>query len=162
MSNRAREVNHVAKFIAEDLYFDMAGVGDEAFEIQGWVAEGRARLGGGRCKNPRQFAWIVNNLHAAPAAASGGLHHHRIANPFRYLDRVGGRTDLLRARKRRHPRFVRELTRGDLVSHLAHVIARRTDEDQPYAGAGIGEFRLLRKKAVARMHGIASRRHGGR
>jgi hypothetical protein len=46
-------MNHVAEFIAEDLDFDMAGVGNEAFQIQGRVAESRSRLGAGRCKHFR-------------------------------------------------------------------------------------------------------------
>jgi hypothetical protein len=104
---------------------------------------------------------MMNDLHAAPAATGSGLHHHRISNSLRYLGRVGGRADPLRARKRRHTRFAREHARCDLVAHLANVVRRRPDKDQPFGRAGIGELRLLRKEAVARMHRIASRRQGG-
>src|SRR5260370_14028502 len=73
-----RQVNAVTKLIAEDLDFDMLGGAHEAFDEHRSVAE--RSLCFGRRDRPcsSQAGLVLDQFHAATAAAEGGLYQQRI------------------------------------------------------------------------------------
>ncbi len=98
------------------------------------------------------------DAHAAAAAAPARLEHHRVADACARgarLPRVVGRQRRRRGHDR-HAGATREVARRDLVAEAAHHLGRRADEHDPGRGAGLGELRVLRQEAVARMDGIGA------
>ncbi len=74
------QVADVAEGVGDDLDLDVAGRGEVALHIHGVVAERRLGLAAGRRHGLCQFFAIAGDLHAAPAAAGGGLDQDREAD----------------------------------------------------------------------------------
>ena len=130
---------------------------DQLLEIDLVLAEGGLGLAP-RLRAPRDQLVLASRIgaHAAPAAAPGGLEHHRIADLARRAcvissgssgsGSVAGMTGT--------PTAMREVARRDLVAERAHGLGPRADEGDAGLGAGLGEFRAFRQEAVAGMDGI--------
>ena len=63
--------------VAEHLDFDVAGIGDGALQDHGRVAERALRFGPRAAQRIEKRRGVRDQPHAAPAAAGGGLDHHR-------------------------------------------------------------------------------------
>ncbi len=73
----------VALAVAQHLDLDMPRVGEIFLEIDGIVAEGGLGLDARRGERGLELVLDVGDLHAAAAAAGGGLDQHRIADVAR-------------------------------------------------------------------------------
>ena len=140
----------------------MARLDHRPLEIDGGVAEGRARLGAGAAQRLGQLRLLADEAHALAAAAHGGLEHHRVADlAGQRAGLVVGAHRLQRARHHRHLQLARELAGRRLVAHGADGRRRRPHEGQPGGAARLGEARVLGEEAVARVHGVGAGGAGG-
>src|SRR5690606_17109658 len=100
---------------------------------------------------------VAGDLHAAPAAAGGGLDDHRIADLIGEFDRLRRRPDLAR-RSRNHgnAELNRRLLGGDLVAHERDVVSGGADEGDLVLGEDLREAGVFGEEAVARMHGVGA------
>ena len=149
--------------IPDDLHLDVAWVLDEFFDQHAVVAERRFGFPLGADDRSRKFAGRIHHAHAAPAAAGGRLHQHRKADlvgRFRQGRLVLGLAVI--AGHQRHAGLFHQLFRAGFRAHRGHHRGCGTDEHQPGVGAGLGEFRVLRQKPVAGMHGLGARLAGHR
>ena len=64
-----------AKVVADDLHLDVARVADQALGIDAVAAEGRHRLGLAACIGLLQLGRVIDDAHAAAAAAGDCLDH---------------------------------------------------------------------------------------
>jgi hypothetical protein len=96
------QMDRVAVAVAEHLNLDVARIAEIFLDIDGVVAERGLGLGAaGAASGVSSSASARHDLHAAPAAAGGGLDEHRIADlPWRLL-RLGNVGDA--ARRSRAP-----------------------------------------------------------
>ena len=123
------EMHGVAVAVAEHLDFDVARALEIFFEVDcvvaegglGFRARGRQRIG--------SSARVARDLHAAPAAAGGGLDQHRIADLVGDLGgfRVVGDA-AFRARHHRNAEALGGALGFDLVAHQADMLGLRADE----------------------------------
>ena len=110
----------------------------------------------------RRSSGLVDPPHAAAAAAGDGLDEQRVGHVLRRLDErvdVGGRLD------RRERRDAGRLGGGDrpgLVAGQRQHLGGRADEGDAGVGAGLGELRVLREEAVARVDRVGAGLHRGR
>jgi hypothetical protein len=96
--------------------------------------------------------------HPLAAAASRGLHHHRIADLARNPHRIVGSRDVAEeAGNDIDARRLGELLRLDLVAHRRNRARRRADEGDPILLQHPREALPLGKEAVARMHCLGAR-----
>ncbi len=68
-----------AMAVADDLHFDVAGVTDQTFDIDAIAAEGGLGFGLAARIGLFQLGGVIDNAHAAPAAAGDRLDHDRAA-----------------------------------------------------------------------------------
>ncbi len=151
----------VAVRVAEHLHLDMAGALDQLFEIDLVLAEGGLGLALALGHLAQQVGLGADGAHAAPAAAPGGLQHHRIADlGGQLLDRLHVVRQRIGRRDDRHADLDGQVARRDLVAEPAHRLRLRADEGDAGLGAGIGEFRAFRQQPVAGMDGVGARQLG--
>ena len=147
--------------VAEHLRLDMPGPVEELLDIAFAAAEGGQRLAGGGLEELLDLLKIPGDLHAAPAAAMGGLYGDgqamrlgKGAGLGRGGDRAGGAGNQRRAdRLGDAPRF-------DLVAERLNHVGIGADPDQAGFLHGAGEFGALRQEAVTRMHRVGARAQG--
>ena len=146
------EVNRPALAVAEDLHLDVTRLAQVLLEVDGRVAERRLRLAARGGERVRQVGGAQGDLHAASAAARGGLHQDREADLMADAQAllVGGD----RAGRARHAGDA-ERERGflglDLVAHDPDVLGLGADEADAVVLEDLGEARVLRQEAVAGM-----------
>ena len=151
------EMDGAAFAVAENLDLDVARPLEIFFEIERVVAERRLGLGARHGKRRSHFARRADDLHAAAAAAGGGLEHDRKAHLARQsLGFLVGADAAVGARHGRDAEFDGGALGGDLVAHQADMLGPRTDKLHVVLGENFGEARVLREKAVARMHGVGA------
>ena len=150
--------------VADDLHFDMAGVADQAFDIDAVAAEGGFGLRLAARIGLFQFCGIVDNAHAAPAAAGDGLDHDRAAGAERREERFGlveaGRT--AGAIDNGNAAFFCQRLGLRLVAEQVQRLRRRADEDDPLFCATPRQRGVFAEKAVAGMQRIAPARFRSR
>jgi hypothetical protein len=78
------DVDGVAVAVGEDLDLDVAAVEDQALEHQRAVAEGALRFTAGADDGLGQLVVLVDQAHAAPAAAADGLDQQRVAQALAF------------------------------------------------------------------------------
>ena len=140
------EVDDVAVRVGEDLHLDVAAGGDRPLEDEVAVAEGALGLAAGRLGRALEGVVLLDEAHAAPAAAGRGLDHHREADLVGLLEERGD--VLLRALPAgddRHFVLRGELAGLGLVAHQAHGVGGRADEGDAGCRAGLGEGGVLRE-----------------
>ncbi len=156
------EIDGVAVRVGQDLDLDVPGLDHELLDEDAVVAEGAFRLRAGALEAVAHLRLRPGDAHALAAAAGGGLDHHRIADlvgdPLRLIDILDD-TDI--AGDRRDRRRVGEFLRFDLVAHRLDGLDVRADEGDARLFERDGEFRVLRQKAVARMHSLRARLPAG-
>jgi hypothetical protein len=150
------QVDHGPGLVAEDLDLDVPGSFDEAFQEDGAVAERRGRLAAGAGHGLGHLGRVVDDPHAAPAAAERRLDQDRIADLVGRLGQLGrvglGAVVEHRAGQDRDPGRGHDLLGADLRAHGLDGFGAGADEGQPGRGAGPGEARVLGQEAVARVH----------
>ncbi len=152
----------VAVLIGDHLGLDVTRLVEVALHEALAAAERRDRLAGGRLEQLGDLLQGAGHLHAATAAAEGGLDRdrHSVLPGERHhlvgiLDRIrcAGHQGSLRAGG--------DVARGDLVAKVADRLWARPDPDQPGVDDGLGEVGVLREEAVARVNGVGTRFGGG-
>ena len=151
------EVDGVAAAVAEHLDFDVARALQIFFEVDGVVAERRLGFGAGGGERGRKLVLQMRDLHAAAAAAGGGLHQHRKADLARDRDGVlVGGDAAVGARHAGNAERLGGALGLDLVAHLADVLGLGADEVDAVLGQDFGKAGVLGEKAVAGMHGVGA------
>ena len=147
------QVEDVAVLIAEDLDLDVARVEDELLDEHAVIAERVQPLALGRFKALAHVLLGIGQPHPLAAAASRGLHHHRIADLVRNPHRVLGILDLAdEAGDDVDARLQRELLGLNLVAHRGDGVHRRADEGDAFLGQRLGKAGPFGQEAIARMH----------
>src|SRR5690606_28592177 len=149
------EMHAVAEAVAEHLQLDVARFFQVFFDVDGVVAEGRARFRARGGERHFEVFLGARHLHAASAAAGRGLDDDRIADPGG--DALGLTLLRYRAVRARNDRDAEPLGGAlglDLVAHDADMVAGRADEGDVVGGQYVGELGVLRQEAVAGMHGV--------
>ena len=147
--------------VAQHLHLDVARAADVALEVDRGVAEAGLRLGARLRQQRRQAVEILDDLHAAPAAARRGLDDHRQADALDRLLGVAVGLDDAGAGQDGHAGRAHELPRRDLVAHAAHHLGLRADPVQAAALHHLGEVGVLGQEAVARVDRVGARDLGG-
>ena len=151
------EVHQVAVPVADDLDLDVARPAHQLLQEDLVVAEGGLGLAPPGGDLLVQLALAFDLPHAAPAAAPARLQHERIADlrgdppGLRRIVRQGAA-----GRDHGDARFLGERTGGDLAAQAAHDVGGRPDEGEARRRAGVGQLRLLREEAVARMDRVGA------
>ena len=115
------EVQDVALLVGEDLDLDVAGLDDELFEVDVAVAEGGLGLGPGRVEGGPQADVVVDDAHAAAAAAGDRLDDDGVADLVGELHRLAFvRKDPFRAGDDGDLGLVGDLAGLDLVAQQPH------------------------------------------
>ena len=123
----------------------------------------RARARASTSHLSRETRRTVAHAHALAAAAAARLDHDRVANvagDANRLVRVGNVGEM--AGHRVHARLHRELLRVDLIAQRVHGRGARPDKGDAACLELSDKCRVLREKAVARVHGLRARRLNGR
>ena len=149
--------------IADDLHLDMAGLADQTFDIDVVVTESGLRLGLAARIGLLQLRGVLDEPHAAAAAAGDGLDHHGTASAERSEEclrlvqcgRAGGAFD------HRHATPLGQPLGFDLVAEQIERLGGRSDENDPLLGATPRQLRVLAEKAIARVQRIAAGRLRG-
>ena len=153
-----------AVVVADDLHLDVAGVADQALDIDAVAAEGGLRLGLAARIGLLQLGGVIDDAHAAPAAAGDRLDHDGAALAQRREEGLGlvqaGRP--VGALDDGHAASLRQRLGLRLVAEQLQRFGRRPDEDDPLFGAAPRECGVLAEKAIAGMQRIASGRLGRR
>src|SRR5690606_1764481 len=152
------QVDGVALAVGQYLHFHVPRVGQELFQVDHGVAEGRARFGAGQADRLDQVFFLVHHAHAATTAATGGLDDHRIADPTADLQALflvlgqravgaghGRYTGLLHGGNRRH-----------LVTHQADYLGAGADEGEAGVLDLLGEVGVFREEAIAGVDAVGT------
>ncbi len=155
-------MNHIAVLVAQNLYFDMAGLLDEFLDQDAVIAERGFRLVARRLEAFAHFVVRAGDAHALAAATGGGLDHHRIANVVGHLDGLLVILDFaLEARNRVHARFGGELLGFQLVAHGRDGVRVRTDPGDVLFRQRLGKGRVFRQEAKTGVNRIGARVEAG-
>ncbi len=144
------EVYALAHPVAKDLNFDVTRLLEIFLHIDFVIAEGGLGLGTSGEEGGFDFLLGFRDLHAAPAAAGGGLDDDRIAHLGG--DALGGAEighATVRARNDGDSEFLGGVLGGDLVAHQADVLGRGADEGQAVILDRLHESRVFRQEAIA-------------
>ncbi|MCY1172008.1 hypothetical protein D9M73_121340 [compost metagenome] len=149
------QINDVAVLVAHHLDFDVTWGLDELLDEHAVVAERCQPLALGRLKALAHILFGIGQPHPLAAAARACLHHDRIADAGRDLDRMIGTVDLTEETGDHiDPRVARELLRLDLVAHRRNGVRRRADKGDPRLGTRLGETLALGQEAVAGVNAV--------
>ena len=149
--------------VADDLHLDVAGISDQALGIDAIAAEGGVGLGLAARIGLFQLAGVVDDAHAAAAAAGDGLDHDGAAGAQGFKEgpclfqagRPAGALD------DGHAALFCQRLGLRLVAEQVERFRRRPDKDNAFLDAASGERGILTEETIARMHGVASGRLGG-
>ena len=147
----------LARGVAQQLHFDMPSRSDLALEIDGAIAERRARLA--RCgdQGRRKVRNARDPAHAPTPASRRSLDEEREADGFRGrhdpvegVGTVDGR-GIERPRDDRHRGRNRSASCRQLVAECLDRVGGRSDEHESRLDHGASERRALRQESVSRM-----------
>ena len=145
----------VAVHVAQQLRFDVAQRRNVLFEVNVAVAECGARFHRDAMERLVEVVGRIDHLNAFAAAAVHRLDQHRVTD---LIGDFGGAFDVRQnaVASRYHRNFEpqRRVDRVRLVAHRFHAGDRRADEIDAVAAAQLGEARILRQKADARVQRI--------
>ena len=146
------QVDDPAVLVAQELDLDVLGPGDEALEEDVGAAEGRLRLGLGLLEAGEQVGLVVDDPHAAAAAAVGRLDDQGEAD-LRGGLAGGGRVSqgVVGAGQDGDSDLLGELPGGALVAEQLEKLRAGADKRDPRGRAGAGQGRVLGEEAVAGM-----------
>src|SRR5699024_8286564 len=127
--------------VTDDLDLDVAGADQVLLDKALGTTEGLSGLPGGRIESGGDLGQFVDDPHAAPATAVGGLdddRQPRLGGEGLGLIGIGQRT--VDARSQGSPDLLRQLAGGDLVAECGDGLGGRADPDQPRVLDGGCEF----------------------
>lgn len=156
------QVDHMALTVGHDLDLHVAGAGEVFLEVDPRIAEGALRFLRGLPERPAQLLFVLHDAHALAAAAGGRLDEDGIADGGRDAPRfvlVGD--EPFRAGDDGHARVDHGAAGHGLVAHVADGFAGRADEGDAVIRAHVGEIRVFREEAVARVDGVRPGGAGG-
>ncbi len=123
------ETHDIAVLVGQNLKLDVPRILDVLLHVEVAIAERSRRFRLRRLEQSRQFFFVADDAHAAPAAAGRGLHNHREADLLRPLDRFAlGGDDSIRTRQDRHTCLLHRSASFFLLAHQAHDFRPRADE----------------------------------
>ena len=96
------EVDHVSLVIAYDLHLHVPGRDEQLLQIERPVTEGGLGLAFGHLHGLAKPFLLLGHPDAATPATGRGLHHYRVADPFRRLRRLVSGGDIVGARHYGH------------------------------------------------------------
>ena len=143
--------HHLAATVAEQLHLDVPRMLDELLEVEARVLEVGACQPLHGLVGRRKFRLAADQPHADAAAAGRALEHHRIADAQRLAARFVQAAEQRAAGQQGHRVLPRQLARRVLETEGTHLRRRRPDEGDAGRLAGLGEARVLRQEAVARV-----------
>ncbi|SAK97737.1 hypothetical protein AWB75_07144 [Caballeronia catudaia] len=147
------EIHRVAVLVGENLHFDVPRTQQVLFDQHAIVAEARRRLALARRQRGREVLALLDDAHALAAAARARFQQHGITDAIGFaLKQRSVLIVAVIARHERHGRGLHERLRGGFGAHRADRFDRRADERDARFTACVGEFFVLRQKAVARMN----------
>ena len=153
-----------AVMVTDDLHLDMARLADQALDIDALVPKGRLRLGLAARIGFVQLQSVLDEPHAAPAAAGHCLDHDRAAGAERGEEGLGlvQRGRAAGPFDHGHAAAFCQLLGRDLVAEQIQRLGRRPDENDPLLGATPRQLRILAEKAITGMQRVAVGRLRGR
>src|SRR5690606_25450779 len=152
------QVDGVALAVGQHLHFHVTRVGQELFQVDHGVAEGRARFGAGQADRLDQVFFLVHHAHAAPTAATSSLDDHRIADPtadLQALFLVLGQGAIGAG----HGRYAGLLHGGNcrhLVTHQADHLGAGADEGETGVFDLLGKVGVFREEAIAGVDAVGT------
>jgi hypothetical protein len=146
------KVQNVAVLIGENLNFDVPCPPDVALQKDRAVAEGRLRFLAGLFEFPGELFGLIDDAHAASAAAEGRFDDQReadILGESARLPWIGQR--FVRPRDDRNFGAFRKAARSRLVAQRFEQMRAGSDEGDAGGFASARQRGVLRKEAVPRM-----------
>ena len=149
------EMQDLAVAIAQDLDFDVAGAAHEAFDEDRVVAESRGSFAASFFQQAGKIGRVLDDAHAASAAAESGFEYDRKADFAGDLLRLPEMADrLFGTRHYWNPGLLRQAARCGLVAQEFEKVRRRSDKCDASAFAGPRKRGVLRQEAVPGMNGV--------
>ncbi len=150
--------------VADDLHLDMARLADQPLDIDAVAAEGGLRLGLAARIGLLQLGGVLDDAHAAPAAAGDRLDHDRAAGAERGEEclclvqrgRAAGALD------DGHAAAFRQRLGRALSPNRSSASGDGPTKTIPSSAQRRASVRILAEKAVAGMQRVATGRLGGR
>ena len=140
----------IAVLVGDHLRLDVAGLVEVLLDEALATPERRDRLAGRGIEQVWDLLDAMRDLHAAAAAAVGGLDRDRHAVLLCERDHLVGVLDrILGAGRHRRVRALGDVAGDDLVAEIADGLRRRADPDQPGVDHGLREVGVLGEEAVA-------------
>ena len=154
------EMRDAAVPVAEDLHLDVAGTGDELFDVDLGTAERGAGLGLAASEGRLQLIGRPHHARAATAAPGDRLDDHRAARAERGEEgaRLVEGDGVIETAAHRDGRVGGGGPGARLVAEQLQVLHVRPDEGQPRLGAHPREVAALGEEAVAGVDGVAAGR----
>lgn len=146
------QVGDGARPVPGDLDLDVAGARHVLLRVQVAGAERGERLRPATLVRGGHLVRVLDDAHAAPAAARERLQHHR---PVLARERLGAREvhGAAGARRHGHARRAGQVPRPRLVAEQLQQFGPRADEREPGGRAARGEGGVLAEEAVAGVDG---------
>ena len=157
------ELGHLAAAVADDLHFDMAGVGDELFRVEAAVAEGGAGFRGTAFEGVVDFSGLGDGAGAASAAAGNGFEHHggAGAEAVEEFVRVRFGDGAVGAGQDGHAGAEGGVAGGDFVAEEFELVDGGAHEGDVALSAAACQGGVLGEEAVAGVQGVATGVDGG-
>ena len=135
----------------------MTRVGDKFFHENFSPAKSFFRFGNHPLIGAVEFVLVFAAANAASASATGGLEHDRIADLLGQLSGFVETTEIaVTAGGNGDAGFTHGGARLGFVTHAPDNLGGGADKADIAAGADFGQFRVFRKKAIARMQGVTA------
>ena len=154
----------MAHAVGHDLELNVAGVLEVLLHVDLAVAEELLGLAAREVDGVLQVLRIIDDVHAASAAAARCLDDDREADPLGdlYVLLLVGADGAVRARDGRNAGVLHGLDGGDLVSHQPDALRGGAHEDEAGALDLLGEVGVLGEEAVAGVDGLSACNLSGR
>ena len=138
------------------LDLDVAGVGDESFEVYLVAAKGAAGGGAGAGYGAGESSRVGHKLHTDAATAFACLDHEGESDGLGARFKVGVVGSDVGAGQDGDADFRQSAARLALVAHEPDDGGGRADEGYAGVGAGVGEVGIFGEQAVAGMDGVGA------
>jgi hypothetical protein len=149
------EVHQVAVSVAENLHFDVLGLGDVALEKNLGPTERRRRFALRLFEPSAEFTGVPDDPHAAATAAEAGFDHQRESDALAVGSEFGGIVQCrVGAGNGGNADRVGQTFRRGLVAKHVEVVWRRADELDAGRLAGACQRRAFCQEPVTRMDGV--------
>ena len=149
------QVDHVAVVIGQHLDFHVLGAAEVLLNEDLVVAEGLLGLVDGLLELLGHVSFLIDNSHAAAAAAVGGLQHDGVADLLGHFHGLfHGLHGVVYAGDNGDVGSDGDLLGGDLVAHGVHAVHGGADEDDAVLLALFHQDGVLSQEAIAGVNGV--------